>query len=89
MVFALLEVRLWATLGRSRVHDGEGLDNIARELQLMEKALANYRESYKLFYEAAQRGDWLIAESHRFCVLSFMESAMDAYTRACRLQKTI
>lgn len=62
------------------------LEDIARELQLMEAALVNYHEALRRFYYSSRAGDWLQAEDHRQDVITYMEASLDAYTRSCRHQ---
>lgn len=62
------------------------LAEVANALRLMEIAQVNYRHTHQAFIAATQAGDWQKAEVHRTDAIAYLESSMDAFTQACRLQ---
>lgn len=61
-------------------------ESIRDELQTFNIAASNHAQAYHSFLQVAQSGDWEAAGRCQLCASAMLDSAMDAYMRACRLQ---
>lgn len=57
------------------------------ELACVNTCMARYSEAYQAFMASAQAFQWVSAGAHQDQASGYMEAAMDAYMRACRLQE--
>jgi len=59
---------------------------IREQLQTFNLAASNHAQAYHSFLQVAQTGDWEAAGRCQLCASAMLDSAMDAYMAACRLQ---
>lgn len=57
------------------------------ELARVNMCIKRHGEEYHAFMHAAQEFQWTKAGNHQDNASSYMDAAMDAYMRACRLQE--
>lgn len=59
------------------------------ELACVNTCMARYSDAYQAFMASAQAFQWVAAGAHQDQASGYMEAAMDAYMRACRLQEAM
>lgn len=67
---------------------GEPAPKFSDELARVNTCMARYSEEYAAFMKAAQNFEWARAGAHQDRASGYLEAAMDAYIRACRIQES-